>query len=413
MKILHLSTSDIEGGAARASYRLHQALLSKKSDSQMLVRAKFSSDREVIAEKSLLTKLGPPTTSWPLRFYPQRDRAMFSVQWFPDILSKKVKSINPDIINLHWVCNGFLQIETLAKFNKPIVWTLHDMWAFTGGCHYAGDCDNYQHTCGSCPHLKSNQKQDLSFWTKLRKEKAWYKLNLTIVSPSQWLGECARNSSLFKNKPVTVIPHGLDLKKYQPIDKSIARTILHLPLDKKLVLFSAVTGTSDLRKGFPLLEAALQSLSQSVWQDKIELVVVGSANINHFSNLGFKVHCLGQFYDDLSLAVAYSAVDVTVIPSTQEAFGQIASESLACGSPVVAFNTTGILDIVKHQQDGYLAVPFEIQDLARGITWILEDSQRYLQLCTRARQKAERAFPWSTQADRYLSLYDEILSKNK
>ena len=413
-KVLHLSTSDLEGGAARAAYRLHQGLKKCSADSQMLVRAKQSNDLSVIAESSLLTKMGPQLNNFPLRHYPNRDRAMFSPQWFPDQISFKVKQLNPDLINLHWICNGFLQIETLAKFNKPLVWTLHDMWSFTGGCHYTRECHRYKNSCGSCPQLKSNRDRDLSFKTWQRKHKAWRNnLNLTIVSPSKWLAECAHNSSLFQDTRIEVIPHGLDLKKYRPIEPATARTILDLPQDKQLILFGAVTGTSDRRKGFELLKAALRKLGQSSWQNEIELVVFGPANSDQLADLEFPIHCLGQFHDDLSLAIVYSAADVTVVPSTQEAFGQTASESLACATPVVAFGATGLLDIVEHQQDGYLAKPFEIEDLARGITWVIESPQRYHQLCDHAYHKAKGKFSLITQANRYLSLFEEIISQQK
>ncbi|NEQ34357.1 MAG: glycosyltransferase [Leptolyngbya sp. SIO4C5] len=136
MKSLILSTSDIEGGAARAAYRLHQGLRSVGAPSQMLVRAKLSRDRSVIAEKSLLTKLGPQMNGRAVRKYPQRNR-MISAQWFPDAIAKRVEQINPDIVNLHWVCNGFVKIETLARLKRPLVWTLQDMWPMTGGCHYS------------------------------------------------------------------------------------------------------------------------------------------------------------------------------------------------------------------------------------------------------------------------------------
>ena len=411
MKVLHLSTSDIEGGAARASYRLHHELKKLNISSQMLVRAKQSKDDTVIAENSILTKIGPLLSGFPLRRYPHREGAMFSSQWFYDTIAPRVAQLNPDIINLHWICNGFVQIETLAKFNKPLIWTLHDMWSFTGGCHYAQKCNGYEESCGSCPHLKSNSDRDLSFQTWQRKAKAWQNLNLILVSPSNWLGKCAHNSSLFKDVPVEVIPHGLDLKKYQPIEKSTARAILHLPQDKQLVLFGAVTSTSDRRKGFHLLKAALQKLGQSGWQDKTELVIFGPANPAQFSDLGFRVYHLGQFHDDLSLSIVYSAADVTVVPSTQEAFGQVASESLACATPVAAFGATGLLDIIEHQKDGYLAMPFKIEDLARGIIWLLEDSERHQQLCIRARQKAEQEFSVELQANRYLSLYESMLSQ--
>ncbi|MDJ0732792.1 MAG: glycosyltransferase family 4 protein [Nostocaceae cyanobacterium] len=409
MKILHLSTSDIEGGAARAAYRLHKGLQNLGETSQMLVRAKSSVDKTVIAQKNILTKLGPPASGLPLKFYPKRHRSMFSSQWFPDAIAPQVKQINPDIIHLHWICNGFVQIETLAKFKKPLVWTLHDMWAFTGGCHYTQECDRYLNSCGNCPQLKSNKNRDLSSFVWTRKAKAWKNLNLTIVSPSVWLGECAKSSSVFQNLRVEVIPHGLDLEKYKPIEKEIARKLLNLPQDKRLVLFGTSPGTTgDKRKGFYLLQPAVQHLSQSGWENQLELVVFGGSKPENPIDLGFKTHYLGQFHDDISLALVYSAADVMVVPSIQEAFGQTASESLACGTPVVAFAATGLKDIVDHQQNGYLAQPFEVEDLAQGIAWILEEPQRYEKLRINAREKAQRELSLELQARRYLSLMTEI-----
>jgi glycosyltransferase involved in cell wall biosynthesis len=323
-----------------------------------------------------------------------------------------VQQLAPDLINLHWVCNGYLQIETMAKFNKPLVWTLHDMWPFTGGCHYPQECDRYTDSCGTCPRLKSQQDWDLSHWVWQRKIKAWKSLDLTIVSPSLWLAECARASSLFQDLRIEVIPHGLDTETYRPIERSLARQLLKLPQDKQLVLFGAASGAiGDLRKGFHLLHAALQSLSQSGWQAKIELVVFGASQPEPPVDLGFRAHYLGRFHDDISLALLYAAADVMLVPSMQEAFGQTASESLACGRPVVAFNATGLKDIVEHQQNGYLAKPFEVKDLAQGIAWVLEDGDRHQKLCHHARATAVQEFTQKQQAHRYLSLYRQILAK--
>jgi glycosyltransferase involved in cell wall biosynthesis len=321
-----------------------------------------------------------------------------------------VASLHPDLINVHWICNGYLQIETLAKFQKPLVWTLHDMWPFTGGCHYGQECDRYTQSCGSCPLLKSDRHWDVSRWIWQRKAKTYPQLNLTVVAPSRWMAECAQKSSLFRSVRVEVIPHGLDTTVYQPIDAPVARKLLNLPQDKQLILFGAGSNAvDDPRKGLPLLQTALKKLAEAGWGDRFELVIFGTDAPEIPLDLGFKAHYLGRFYDDLSLVLSYSAADVMIVPSVQEAFGQTASESLACGTPVVAFRATGLPDIVSHEQDGYLAEPFSPEDLAQGIAWVLADPDRHQQLRLNARTKAEREFMLLLQAQRYSALFAEIL----
>jgi len=409
MRVLHLSTSDLESGGARAAFRLHAGLNSIGCTSHMLVRAKSGTDVTVVSDKTILTKLGPPASGLPLRFYPDRDGAMFSPQWFPDALASKIAQLSPDVVNLHWICNGFLQVETLTKIKQPLVWTLQDMWPLTGGCHYNQECDRYMNSCGACPQLHSHRSSDLSRWVWKRKAKAWKNSDLTIVAPSSWIAECARASSLFHDRRVEVIPFCLDTQKYKPVDRTFARELLNLPQEKQLILFGAISATSDQRKGFYLLLPALQQLSQAGWKDKLELVVFGSSKPEKPIDLGFNSHYLGHFSDDISIAILYSAADVMIVPSVQESFGQTASESLACGTPVVAFNATGLKDIVDHQQNGYLAKPFEVEDLAQGIAWVLENKERHQKLKYYAREKAEKAFPLELQAYQYESLYSEIL----
>jgi glycosyltransferase involved in cell wall biosynthesis len=247
----------------------------------MLVRDQLSDDSLIISDRSSWAKLNVKLKiAEKLMRYHQSSiivhQHSISSEWLPDRLASRVQQINPDIINLHWTCKGFLKIETLAKFTQPIVWTLHDMWAFTGGCHYSESCDLYTKSCGSCPQLQSNREQDLSRWVWNRKAKSWKSLNLTIVSPSNWLAECARSSFLFQNNRVEVIPNGLDTQIYQPIERHLARARLKLPQDKLLILFGAMSSTSDRRKGFHLLQSALQKLGESDWRNQVELVVFGS-----------------------------------------------------------------------------------------------------------------------------------------
>ncbi|MFM6727224.1 MAG: glycosyltransferase family 4 protein [Dolichospermum sp.] len=417
MKPLLISASDINGGAARAACRLHQGLQNIGVDSQMLVQNKQSDDYTVISPASKLGKgigkLKPILDSLPLQLYPQRDRSTYSVQWLPDNLAAQVAQINPDVINLHWINGGYLKIETIAKFKKPIVWTLHDMWAFTGGCHYNGDCMNYTNSCGACPQLHSNKEKDLSRWIWQRKAKAWQELNLTIVTPSHWLAKCAASSSLLKNVRIEVIPNGLDTKQYKPVEKSVARTILGLPEDKQLILFGAMSATSDPRKGFNLLQSALQKLSQSGWREQVELVVFGSSKPKNPTELDFKSHYLGRLNDDISLSLVYAAADVFLAPSVQDNLPNTVMESLACGTPCVAFDIGGMSDMIEHQQNGYLAKPFDVDDLARGIAWVLEDKPRWVALSQCGREKVENDFTVKAQAEKYISLYQSLITNKK
>ena len=413
MKVLHLSSFDLVGGAARAAYRTHQGLRIAGVDSQMLVQYKKGSDRAVFSfEDQVRSRLRSSLDALPLKLYPKRE-SWFSPQWFPDSVATKVKQINPDIINLNWICNGYLRLENLAKFNKPLVWTLQDMWAFTGGCHYSSGCDQYQKSCGNCPQLKSHTSWDLSSWIWQRKASTWKDLNLTIVAPSLWMAKCASSSSLFKGLRVQIIPFGLDPTVFKPIESKLARKRLNLPQDKQLVLFGAINATGDIRKGFHLLQTALKSLSKTHWQNCIELVIFGSDRPENPTVLGFPSHYLGSIQDDSLLRLVYSAADVMIAPSIEEAFGQTASESLACGTPVIVFKDTGLADIVDHHQNGYVANYCDSEDLVKGITWILEDKERHQQLRASAREKAEREFDMKLQAHRYLSLFREILTNER
>ena len=412
MKIFQVNTSDISGGAARAAYRIHKGLQGTGMDSKMLVQTKLSDDKTVIGPSTKVKKglalLRPTFDSAFKKLFAGGSKTIFSPAWFPfsDIPSQ-IKSIAPDVVHLHWICGGMLRIEELKRINKPIVWTLHDMWAFTGGCHYSDDCDRFQRDCGNCPQLNRSSKNDLSQSILKRKKRAWAGLDITIVTPSKWLAECAKESSLFKDRRIEVIHNGLDINLYKPIDKTTARKIWDLPSNKKLILFGAMSVTSDHRKGFDLLYEGLKQLAVK-WSDKAELVVFGSSEPENLPDFGLPVHYLGRLQDDVSLSLLYSAADVMVVPSRQEAFGQTASESLACGTPVVTFGATGLLDIVEYQINGYLAKPFDTGDLATGIDWILSDDNRHKELCIKARKKAVACFDIENVAKQYESLYQEI-----
>lgn len=415
MKILHLSRADIGGGAARGAYWLHKALLQAGVESNMLVATKFSEDARVIGcsgpIKKLFYELRFKLDILPVKILYNEDRD-FAISWLPSNIASQVKKINPDIVNIHWLGWGFVKLEELVKFNKPIVWTLRDMWAFTGGCYYSGDCIKYTEKCGACPVLKSQKEKDISRQGWYRKEKIWKKLNLTLAPLSNWLAECARKSSLLKDRKIQVIPNALDHNKFKPLPKILAKKVLGINPDNKIIAFGAIYAT-EKRKGFQYLVPALQKLATNGWSERAELVVFGSSKPQEEPDLGMKANYLGRLNDDLSLALVYAAADVMVVPSLQEAFGKTAMEALACGTPVVSFDSTGLKDIVEHMQNGYRAECFSVEDLARGINWVLEDEERWQALSHRAREKVEQEFTLEIQARAYKKLYEEVLEASR
>ena len=405
------------GGAARAAYRLHQGLLAGGVDSQMLVQARLTGDRTVVAPTSKIDRgiaaIKPALDQIPFLLHRNRDRTIniYSSQWLPNKILKKIEAINPDIINIHWICGGFVPIEAIGKLNKPLVWTFHDMWAITGGCHYNGECDRYQQSCGSCPQLGSNRDWDLSRWIWQRKAKAWRDLNLTIVTPSHWLADTARSSSLFENAPIEVIGNGIDPQIYQPHSPEIARKILNLPQDKKIILFGALDSTQDKRKGFSLLFAALQKLQALESRNRVELVIFGASTPTNPPDFGFKTRYIGKLSDDVSLSLLYAAADVFVAPSIQDNLPNTILEAMFCGTPCTAFKIGGIPDLIDDRENGYLARPFLPEDLAAGIHWILEDRDRYQKLATKSRDKAIANFSLDRQSQKYLRVFHSLYSK--
>ena len=381
-------------------------------NSKMLVQTKLSDDKTVICPgnkfKKGLALLRPTFDSTFKNLFSGGSKTIFSPAWLPfSNIPAQIDSISPDVVHLHWICNGMLRIEDLKRINKPIIWALHDMWAFTGGCHYSDGCDRFQQDWGNCSQLNGSSKNDLSRSILRRKKKAWAGLDITIVTPSNWLAECAKESSLFKGRRIEVIHNGLDLNLFKSIDKTTAREIWDLPINKKLILFGAMNATSDRRKGFDLLYEGLKQLAVK-WSDKAELVVFGASEPENPPDFGLPVHYLGLLHDDVSLALLYSAADVMVTPSRQDNLPNIVVEPLACGTPVVAFNIGGMPDMIEHQINGYLAKSFDTSDLAAGINWVLSDENRHKELCIKAREKAVACFDIEKVVKQYESLYQEI-----
>lgn len=416
MKVAILSTSDTSGGAYRAAHRIHTGLRQIGVDSWMVVQCRNSDDPYVLGPERKLAKLAlilrPHLERLALRMYRRRKPVIFSPATVPDRVGNRVDALGPDVVNVHWVGSGFLRLESVRRFNRPLVWTLHDLWPMTGGCHFPEDCTGYAGACGSCPILGSSNAHDLSRRVWKRKKRAWDGLNLRIVANSRWVASCVRESSLFGNLPVRVIPNGIDLNLYKPMDKRFARKHLGLPLDRRIILFGALD-PGEHRKGFHLLRDALAVLCRQGWGERADLAVFGTSTLGPSLQLGMTAHCLGQLRDDISLSLVYAAADVMVVPSLYETLSLVALEASGCGTPVVAFAATGLLDVVDHRETGYLSEPYRPEDLARGIAWVLEDKGRWQGLSTRSREKAETLFSHRVVANQYREVYEEAVASHK
>lgn len=409
MKILHINTSDIIGGAAKAAYRLHSGLNKAGYDSYMLVANKQSDEKKII--KIQMTKWQSLINKAYMIIYPR----YFAYRYKPTVLfstSKLIRSnivstvrqINPDIIHLHWISHQFINLRDLPKLEVPIIWTLHDEWAITGGCHYDDSCQNFENNCGYCPALESKIKQDLSCKQFNLKSSVYSKISHMVFNGvSQWITKKAAMSKLTNKHKSVNLPNLLDIKCYAPVDKIVARQILNLSRHTKVILFGAMSATVDKRKGFDLLIKALQLLPKH----KYQLVIFGSSNIDKtLSDLN--IMAIGTLHDDYSLKLLYSAANVMVVPSRQENLSNTIMESLSCGTPVVAFDIGGNSDMIDHKSNGYLAKAFDCADLALGIEWVIDNPEDE-QLACNARKKIVDNFSEQVVIPKYIELYKNLL----
>lgn len=413
MRIVHINTADIDGGAARAAYRLHRGLLDHSVNSHMVVQNQGKDDFTVhglsLKWQKAVAKFRVYMDTVPRYFYIDRQNTPWSSAWTPTDTISRIKKIHPDIVHLHWIGNGFFSIKNIGQIDVPVVWTLHDSWAFTGGCHIPFDCSNYRDNCGQCPQLGSQFHSDLSKMIWKWKQQVFDNKKMIVVAPSNWMKKCAKDSSLLANKQVEVIPNGINTNLYKPIDKYFARQVLGISPEEKVILFGAMSSTSDPNKGFQYLQPALTRLATIYENTNVKILIFGASTPRESINFPYPVEYIGRLYDDISLVLLYSAADVMLVPSQQESFGQTASEAMSCGTPVVAFATSGLIDIIDHKKNGYLAASFEPVDFAQGLAWILEDDERWNILSYNARKKVVDTFDINIVANKYINLYEEIL----
>ena len=371
MKIIHIQNG--MGPAGNAAYRLSCEMRKNGIDSTVLTLYPCSDYEHVYSHTNVrysLLKKVVNTVANRISLHGKLPNSYY-YRVFP-VLGRNIIDNNnvqeADVIYVHWVAGALssLDIKQIISLQKPVVFFMHDMWDFTGGCHHSFDCRQYETGCLNCPMFSVNKKTPHKQIESLKSVFAEGN-NFVFVSPSQWMASCARNSYAIKS-PVYAIPNVVDEKIFRPINKREAKESLGLPLDKKIITFGCQSGTNNKYKGWRYLKEAMLKLSR---QD-VHIVVYGSDE-NKETGLESKypITSLGKITEEGKLAQICNATDVFVSPSLAESFGLTFLENILCNTPVVGFDNTAIPEIVKSGITGYLVRNRDSDDLALGIDKLL------------------------------------------
>lgn len=427
-RILVLSTSD-GGGAGIAARRLHSSLRQGGLNSLMYVRFKQSRDEGVYlppipgqrapmgAEQGAYVLPGyfeceHKRVSLLSRKYPEH---VPNLEYFttpgPSLSLEGIPLIADfDLISLNWMSCFLDPAAAIQGFQgKPLVWTVHDMHPFTGGCHYAGSCTRYKERCGCCPLLGSKDPEDISFQTWRARMGAFKRLDLHVVCTTRWMAERVRQSSLLGKKPVEVIPYALPLDLFRPREREGIRSGFGFSGDDFVLMFSAQSMSVE-RKGARYLLDALRRIPAGPLRSQIKILLIGKQPDQAFFETGFSTHYGGFVSDNEQLARFYNAADLFVFPSLEEAFGQVAAEATACGTPTVAFAAGGIPEIVEHKKTGWLADIGDAEGLATGFDWLYAQKDG---ASIRRRCRASALEKWNANqtTKRYIELFERLAAK--
>lgn len=423
MKITFLSAFDKMGGAAIAARRLFYALKKRSINVAFLVQFKTGGDDQV--KTPLYAKADRfihysflAVEIFIFSFFRKSKREQY--KFSTGLLGRNIASTKlvreSDIIHLHWINQGFLSlkgIEKLFRLNKPIVWTLHDMWAFTGGCHYSEQCLNFEEACGNCFLLKKPNPNDLSHRIWNKKSRFFNPAqNITVVACSDWLQSQAKKSSLFRDFNVVSIPNPIDVEKYRPLDKEAVRKELNLEAGKKYILAGAANIT-NYYKGFSFLLASMRALKRDHpgSKEEVEVLLFGKTDPVTLEKIPYAYRYFSYLSAEDDIINLYNASSVFSLPSLQDNLPNMVVESLSCGVPVVAFNTGGIPQLVDHLQTGYLAEYRSAEDFAKGLYYVLYESD-YQALSKNARQKAVTNYSEEAVTSKYMDVYQKALENH-
>ena len=395
LTVLHLSTYT-SGGAGRAEKALHQAMQKQGLSSSLLSGSGTRFGAARFMDRQLWRLQRSPVATW-------RSPARFG-----SMSAAEINRTDADVVNLHWVTAGLLSIEEIGRIQKPVVWSLYDMWPFCGTEHYGVDQPEARwrtgYTRDNRPAAESGLDIDRDAWQ--RKVKHW--VPAPVVPASTWLREATEASALMSTWPITQIPHVIDTDAFVPQDRAAARERLQLESWAPMILFLSSAGTKDARKGFDLLEAALPAVHKAV--PNVRLLVVGPKDDERSRIAGVPVIWFGGVEGNDELCALYSAADVTVVPSREDNMPLTAMEAQTCGRAVVGFHIGGLPDIVVNHQTGYLATPGDAEDLGVGLIQALQDSFDESTWGVAARARAESTWSVPIVVRKYQDVYEGALA---
>lgn len=411
LNICQVNLQDSATGTGRAVFRLNKALNEYGVSSKLYVGEKLTACPNVIGPSSRWEQLEHRLRGYISSKVSKRFNEASGILHSISILDSKwpgfLNQIEAEVVHLHWVQNEMISIRDIGRIKKPIVWTLHDMWAFCGAEHVAFDRSQWK---SDYRVDNSSILPDISQWTWDRKKRYWHR-PFDIIAPSKWMHDCASKSSLFEGWPIHIIPNCIDTDFWRPIKKEEAKRALGYSEEVPLIIFGAYGGGKENYKGLDLLIEAASFLSTSYPDRTCSFAAFGGSSDICIPGVDGVVRSLGSFRDDLSLRIIYSAADVIVIPSRVDNFPNVALEASACGAPICCFNVGGLPDIVAHQETGFVAPAFEANALAQGILWCV-DSNMELRLSRQARERCKALFSPSRICGLHKDVYKQVLERN-
>lgn len=413
IKVALVNTSEYAGGAAIACKRLFESLKKNGTDIKLFVQEKKSSDDDIVninneltSKKKNLFYLGLEKLHFYFYEKSKQIRFNFSTALFGKKFYNKKSFVESNVVHLNWFNLGMLSLRGLKKISQKhkIVWTLHDMWAFTGGCHYNAECTNFQQQCGYCPCLKNPGADDISHKQFLKKQEIYNSGQFAFVTCSRWLADVAKSSGLLKNAKVINIPNPIKTDIYKQSDKINCRIKFNIDEDKFVILFGAAS-LNDKRKGLDYFVEALNVLTEKkiIPKEKILITLFGKSDKDFESLLPYKFVNLGYLSDVDDIISMYSAADVYVTTSLQDNLPNTVMEALSCSLPVVAFGIGGIPEMVEHKSNGFLASFKSSTEIADGLNWIYNSD--YKLVSENARRKVVENFDENLIAQKYQKLY--------